>query len=271
MLGGRCRITDPGPGNHRRTGPTAAVNRIRSLSGVAMSPPASTISLCPSFLDPWPQPLVVLERYPEPDADRFVPCAPAHRKPCWRRLLAALPFDVGAQVGLTVEELAADARPRGNDRERDRFAAPARARPARCVRAPRRPSSARLPPCAGRWRARGSRAFFRVSGCRLRMTRATGSARCPPRDGLRSCASTVRSRATWTGPGNRATSSPLDQRERSSCQVATRRRCCAWQHERVLSKSRGAPLTSRRSATCLPPRVRRSALPSRAARAKLRP
>jgi hypothetical protein len=52
MLGGRCRITDPGPGNHRRTGPTAAVNRIRSLRGVAMSPPASTISLCPSFLDP---------------------------------------------------------------------------------------------------------------------------------------------------------------------------------------------------------------------------
>jgi hypothetical protein len=71
-----------------------------------------------------PQPLVLLERQAEPDADRFVPCAPAHRKPCWRPPLAALPLDVGAQVRLDVEELAADARPHGHDRERDRFACP---------------------------------------------------------------------------------------------------------------------------------------------------
>src|SRR4051812_382860 len=68
------------------------------------------------------QPLVLVERHPEPDADRFISCALAHRQPCWCRLLAALPFDVGAQVGVGVEELAADARPRSDERERDRLA-----------------------------------------------------------------------------------------------------------------------------------------------------
>ena len=72
--------------------------------------------------DLFPQPLVLVECHPEPDADRFVACPRALREPCRRPLLAALPFNVGAQVGVAVEELAADPRAGGDDRERDRFA-----------------------------------------------------------------------------------------------------------------------------------------------------
>ena len=117
--------------------------------------------------DLFPQPLVVVERGSEPDADRFVPCALTHRELCRRLLPAALPLDLGAQAGVAVEELAADPRPRGDERERDRcaFALELGQRAAGALA--RRRSSGRLRPCSGRRRARGSRAFFSVAllGC----------------------------------------------------------------------------------------------------------
>ena len=58
----------------------------------------------------------------EPDADRFVACALTHREPRRCPVVAALPLDVRAQAGVAVEELAADARLLGDDRERDRRA-----------------------------------------------------------------------------------------------------------------------------------------------------
>jgi hypothetical protein len=111
-------------------------------------------------------PLVVVERRSEPDADRFVFRAPAHREPRQRPLVAALPLDLGAQAGVAVEELAADPRAGGDERGRDRFAFALELDPA-AAGAPRHRSSGRLRPCSGRPRALGSRAFFSVAllGC----------------------------------------------------------------------------------------------------------
>jgi hypothetical protein len=104
--------------------PDAGSARVRGSSGELEFADAavSERELVPQRGDLFAEPLVVVERRSEPDADRFAPCALTHWEPRRRPLVAALPLDLSAQAGMAVEELAADPRADGDERKRDRCA-----------------------------------------------------------------------------------------------------------------------------------------------------